>query len=76
VDGAEYHRRYSPNLDVLRAGQAAAIHRHSATTNSVIPVGGKPKPPCLGLYVYGTAYEKNVSDSYISSPKQVCLTKY
>jgi hypothetical protein len=41
-----------------------------------MPIGGKPKPPCLGVYVYGTAYEKNVSDSYISSPKQVCLTKY
>jgi hypothetical protein len=72
---AEYHHRYSGTYtfyEQFNSGDPSSFGDY----DSVIPIGGKPKPPCLGLYVYGTAYEKNVSDSYVSSPKQVCLTKY
>jgi hypothetical protein len=44
--------------------------------DSVIPVDTKPKPPCYGLYVSGTVYERNISDSYVSGAGQVCLSQY
>jgi hypothetical protein len=44
--------------------------------DSVPAIDTKPTPPCYGVYVYGTAYVRNKSDSYTSSSKRVCLSKY
>jgi hypothetical protein len=72
---AEYHHRYSGTYsfyEQYNSGDPSSFGNY----DSVIPIDGKPKPPCLGLYVYATAYEHNVSDSYDSSAKEVCLSKY
>jgi hypothetical protein len=72
---AEYRHNYSGTYtfyEQFNSGDPASFGNY----DSVFPIDGKPTPPCFGLYVYGTAYEHNETDSYVSSPKQVCLSRY
>lgn len=72
---AEYHHFYPgtySSYTQYNSGDPGGFGNY----NSVIPIDGTPKPPCYGVYVSGTAYEKNKTDSYVSGSKQVCLSKY
>jgi hypothetical protein len=72
---AEYHHPYPgtyASYTMYNSGDPAGFGEYQSTFNP----GLKPTPPCYGVYVSGTAYKKNKSDSYVSGSKRVCLSKY
>jgi hypothetical protein len=72
---AEYHHHYPgtySSYTQYNSGDPAGFGRYISAFNP----GLSPAPPCYGVYVSGTAYKKNKTDSYVSGSKQVCLSKY
>jgi hypothetical protein len=72
---AEHHHFYPgkyPDYIQYNTGDRASFGNYT----SVIVATQKPTPPCYGVYVEGTPYEHNKSDSYAGGSQQVCLKKY
>ena len=72
---AEYHHYYPgtySSYTMYNSGDPAGFGRYISAFNP----GLSPTPPCYGVYVSGTAYKKNSTDSYTSGSKKVCLRKY
>jgi hypothetical protein len=74
-DQADRHHRYTgtySSYKMYNSGDEASFGNY---TVEVLP-HNKPTPPCYGMYVTGTPYERNASDSYASSAQELCLSKY
>jgi len=72
---AEHHHFYGGTYSYYvqyNTGDKASFGNY----DSVIAATQKPTPPCYGVYVEGTAYERNTSDSYAGGSQRVCLSKY
>jgi hypothetical protein len=72
---AEHHHFYPGKYAEYiqyNTGDKASFGNYS----SLIAQTEKPTPPCYGVYVEGTPYERNKSDSYAGGSQQVCLSKY
>ncbi len=72
---AEHHHHYGGTYTYYvqyNSGDKASF----GTYNSYVGDGQRPHPPCYGVYVSGTPYEHNKSDSYASGSQKVCLTRY
>ena len=72
---AEYHHYYPGTYATYtqyNSGDPGGFGEYQSTFNP----GMKPTVPCYGVYVSGTAYKKNKTDSYVSGSRRVCLSKY
>jgi hypothetical protein len=72
---ADRHHRYTgtySHYTMYNSGDEASFGNYEV---EVLP-HNKPTPPCYGMYVDGTAYERNTSDSYASPAQELCLSRY
>jgi hypothetical protein len=70
--GKQRHYRIQIPHQQYNSGDPARFGNYGVAFSS----GEKPTPPCYGVHVNGTAYQRNVSDSYAGAAKEVCLSKY
>jgi hypothetical protein len=72
VDRRHYYSGTCSSYKMYNSGDKASFGNY---TVEVLP-HNKPVPPCYGVYVGGTVYEGDSSDSYASSAQELCLSQY